>query len=208
MNFYMLFLGLYSLLILPLTLRFEIRIGKGLGYRLRVSVTGMPAVGQDVRLGQGKAKGEPPKETEEDGAGEAMNIAEALWRLDPALRKAVFSKPMREALARAVRFERVWARVRIAFEDAAATALCYAGLNIVMDTLRYLGAAPEKLEVRSEVDFQRAGSTLTAGGILFVRLGSLALVASLLAVTYRRAARARDKETSVEENGYAATSHR
>lgn len=207
MNFYFLFLGIYSLLILPLTIRLEVKLGKGFMVRMRISVTGIPAVGRRFRLG---SKGQLGEEPEAKGTVEETesDILEALADITPDLRRAALSKSIRETAKRTVHCAALWARVRISFQDAAATALCYASLSIFFDVLRLCGVHSRRLDVKTEVDFGGHGTQAEAGGILLARLGSLALVASMLAVMSRKEKAARkDKENGDGGVNYATTSH-
>ena len=94
--------------------------------------------------------------------------------------------------------------MRFSFDDAAATALCYAAVQTLLRTLACAGVLPRVLDGRVEMDFQAKGTEVFASGIISARLGSLGMAAIQLgaALLGERARRNRS-----EEETYAAASH-
>lgn len=175
MNFYMLFLGLYTLCILPITLRLELRFNQGFLGRVHIGISGMPAMTLRFRLGKGNLQEEDDKEPD---------IFPALFRARPGLIRAALSKPFRQMLRRSIRWEGLRAHVRVSLEDAATTALVYAGLTVFLNTVKACGV--QRLDMQTSVGFSGGDARAEMEGILFVRLGSLALIASMLAALRRR----------------------
>ena len=183
MNPYLLAFSIYALLITPITLHVSVRVGRQVRYRLRVQAAGLPFL----------RKIKEPQPQEEHTVHEedvARTLSEPwIW---PALR-AIGLKRLRRAL-HAVHLESAYLHVRFSFDDAAATALCYAALQTLLRTL----------DGRVEMDFRAEGTEVFTSGIIGARLGSLGMAAIQLGAVLL-GARARRNRT--EEETYAAASH-
>ena len=94
--------------------------------------------------------------------------------------------------------------MRISFDDAAATALCFSGLQAAMRALACAGALPHVLTGRVEADFGARGTEVYASGIIGARLGSLGVAAVRVGAAL---ALARAEQERMEEETYAAASH-
>lgn len=131
MNPYLLAFSIYALLITPITLHVSVRVGRQVRYRLRVQAAGLPFL----------RKIKEPQPQEEHTVHEedvARTLSEPwIW---PALR-AIGLKRLRRAL-HAVHLESAYLHVRFSFDDAAATALCYAALQTLLRTLACAGPCP------------------------------------------------------------------
>ena len=193
MNPYLLAFSIYALLITPVTLHVSVRVGRQVRYRLRVQAAGLPFL----------RKIKEPQPQEEHTVHEedvARTLSEPwIW---PALR-AIGLKRLRRAL-HAVHLESAYLHVRFSFDDAAATALCYAALQTLLRTLACAGALPRTLDGRVEMDFRAEGTEVFTSGIIGARLGSLGMAAIQLGAALL-GARARLNRT--EEETYAAASH-
>lgn len=193
MNPYLLAFSIYALLITPVTLHCSVRVGKAVRYRLRLQAAGLPFIR--------KTKEPPPQEERTVHEEDVARTLSEPW-LWPALR-AVGVKRLIRAL-RAVHLESAYVHVRFSFDDAAATALSYAGLQTLLRALACAGVLPRTLEGRVEMDFRAEGTEVFASGIIGARLGSLGMAAIQLGAALL-AERARLNRT--EEETYAAASH-
>ncbi len=203
-NFYLLFLCLYAVLILPMTLTVELRVGERWAYRVQVNVTGLRLGGRRFRWGKaGRGKERKPE------AAEAYEPVPSLLKLKPALWRLLLSRPFWRSLRRSVHVRRLWVRLHVAFPDAAATAVGYVVAATAMDVFRHIGFPLAEVELTAQADFSGKGTQAVIGGILFARLGSLALVTSRAIVRYQRI---RGEESiglplSMEEDEHATAPH-
>lgn len=208
MNFYLLFLGLYSLCIFPLRIRLELQMGKRLGNRVLVRVVGVHL--QEKRFRIFGTRSEADKEEEGKAAGEEQehDLTQALWHMDRILIRCLLSPALWRKVFRSVQFHQISVRVRIAMEDAAATALCYTALTVLMDVMKRIGIGSPIMDYKADTDFSGKGSEAVIVGILSVRLGSIALVASRFVMEYQRRKGALKSDKAMKEEEYAAASHR
>ena len=183
MNPYLLFLSLYSLCIFPLVIKVELRLGKGFSYRLRIRVTGI-----GFRMQQPiseNAQEDQNTQSPNDSSGE-QNLTQALFHTNPALLRALLSKDFWRTARRLVECRSVWVRIHVAMHNAAATALTYSTITTIMDTLGRMGIRMPRLDFQAKALFSGEEGETVIGGILLVRLGSLALVASRFLVDYQK----------------------
>lgn len=208
MNFYLLFLGLYSLCIFPLRVRLELHLGKQLGNRLLIRVIGVRL--QEMRFRIFGSSPETDEEKERNDAGEEMerDLTQTLWHMDRILIRCLLSPALLRKVLQSVHFHQISIRVRIAMEDAAATALCYTALTALIDVLRRIGIGLPVMDYKADADFSGKGSEAVIVGILSVRLGSIALVASRFLMEYQRRKGALKGDKAMKEEEYATASHR
>ena len=178
MNPYLLCLSAYALLILPLTLRFRLRLGKRSGYRFRVQAAGLPFVRR--RTTDDRRDERPLRE---------KTVATTLAAVDPALLRACLSPTVISRALRAVRVEALRLDARFDFADARRTAVWYAALSTALRTAALTGALPPRFSAGLTAGFAGSGTELLFQGILTLRLGSLLPAAAGFAKAYLRAAR-------------------
>ncbi len=197
MNYYLLFFGLYALGIVPVTLRVELRLGKGFFYRLRLGIAG---AGLGKRGGKGLAKG---MEDLAEAPGEERDMTEELLGINRATLKTLLSKSLWRIASGMVVQGKIWVYLRSAFPDAAATALFYSAACALQEALRQRGQGPIRWQSQTEISFQGEGTRLHLRGIFVVRLGSLALLAAQALAIYRGAGA--EKARRLKEEPYAAS---
>ena len=193
MNPYLLAFSIYALLITPVTLHCSVRVGKAVRYRLRIQAAGLPFIR--------KTKEPPPQEERTVHEEDVARTLSEPW-IWPAIRAVGLRRFKR--LLRAIHLESAYLHVRFSFDDAAATALCYAAVQTLLRTLACAGVLPRVLDGRVEMDFQAKGTEVFASGIISARLGSLGMAAIQLGAALL-GERARRNRT--EEETYAAASH-
>lgn len=193
MNPYLLAFSIYALLITPVTLHCSVRVGKAVRYRLRIQAAGLPFIR--------KTKEPPPQEERTVHEEDVARTLSEPW-IWPAIRAVGLRRLKR--LLRAIHLESAYLHVRFSFDDAAATALCYAAVQTLLRTLACAGVLPLVLDGRVEMDFQAKGTEVFASGIISARLGSLGMAAIQLGAALL-GERARRNRT--EEETYAAASH-
>ena len=193
MNPYLLAFSIYALLITPVTLHCSVRVGKAVRYRLRIQAAGLPFIR--------KTKEPPPQEERTVHEEDVARTLSEPW-IWPAKRAVGLRRLKR--LLRAIHLESAYLHVRFSFDDAAATALCYAAVQTLLRTLACAGVLPRVLDGRVEMDFQAKGTEVFASGIISARLGSLGMAAIQLGAALL-GERARRNRT--EEETYAAASH-
>lgn len=193
MNPYLLAFSIYALLITPVTLHASVRVGRQVRYRLRVQAAGLPFIR--------KTKEPTPQEERTVHEEDVARTLSEPW-IWPMLR-AIGLKRLKRMLC-ILHLESAYIHVRFSFDDAAATALCYAALQTLLRALACAEALPRALDGRVEMDFQAKGTEVFASGIIGARLGSLGMAAIQLGAALLDE-RARRKRT--EEETYAAASH-
>lgn len=191
MNLYFLFLSAYAVLITPITVHWSLRLGSRCGYRVRLQAAGLPFV---RKRGDDDATGEHPIREQD--------VAQSLASTDLALVRAALDARVRKRFLKALRLYSLHLNARISFADAALTALCFAALRTVLQTLLTCGLEPDALTGRVEADFGGKGTEVLVRGITGARLGSLGLTAILFGAAF---VRARMKQAQSEEETYAAS---
>ena len=191
-NFYFLFFTAYAVLITPITLRLGLRLGKDAGYSVRVQAAGMPFARR--RSEDDRAEELPIREQE---------VARTLASTNFALVRAALDLKALRRLLRAVHLESLHIRARFSFADASRTALCFAAVRTLLQTLRTCGVPMSRLGGHVTANFDGQGSEVLIRGIVAARLGSLGLAAILFGAAFIRA---HAKQARLEEEPYA-TSH-
>ena len=90
MNLYFVFFTAYAALILPLTLRFRVRLGNRSGYRFRVQAAGLPFASQ-----------RKPDDTRDERPIEEREVALNLAGADFAMIRALLDARVRRRIFRA-----------------------------------------------------------------------------------------------------------
>ena len=185
MNPYFWFFAVWAFLITPVTVHAGVRFQGGFYWRIRILLAGIPIAE--------KRKGEKHQDAHrllKAWRSPRRRLAAALIR-DGSIRKVM----------RAFQCEQLQIRVRISFEDAAATAMMYAFCRTVLETLDRCERLPPRISAMMEVDFQSLGTVAVAQGIFSARLGTLAIagIHLLISALRHRAALA------LEEQQYAAS---
>ena len=114
MNFYLLGLSFYGLMIMPVTLRFRLRLGKHPGYRVRVQAAGLPF-----------ARKRSDQDTRDEQPIEEKKVAQTLAQTDWTLVRAMLSPGVIKRLLTLPHFEQFSLIARFSFPDACHTALAF-----------------------------------------------------------------------------------
>lgn len=176
MNPYFICFSLYSLLMMPLTLQFRLRLGKRSGYRLRFQAAGLPFVRKRTTADR----------RDEQPLGE-REVAHALAETNLTLARAALSKPVLKSVWRSLRWRELRLHALFSFSDAAQTALCFRLSSILLQALSAAGALPPAFACQTELDFGGRGTEVLFQGIVTFRLGSLLPAAALFIPAYLRA---------------------
>lgn len=190
MNPYFMVFALYALIISPVTLHASVRIGRGVRYRILLQFSGLPVINRSF-----------DGERQREKRVKDRDVAGALKPDTFRAAKAIAHSQAVRHLPRLFRWEGLHVRVRLSFDDAAATAMSFAGLHAVANVARAL-APNAPLTGRVEADFQGRGSELYARCIVSARLGSLGYAAIVLASILMEA---RERRSPTEERSYAAS---
>ena len=181
MNPYFWIFALYALLITPVGAQVHIRVDHGVHYRVRLLAAGMRVL----------RKADPPDREKHLQPDSVFRNAKN-W--DYALMIALVRHGHVQRLLRRIQWRQAEIRACISFEDAALTALTYAFIRTVMQTVARCRPLP--IRGRVEMDFRHRGTAVSFRGIATARLGSLtaAAIGLLLAAAAERAKL--DKEES------------
>ncbi len=192
MNWYFCLFALYVLFITPLTFHVSVRIGQGVHYRVKVQAAGLPVAWR---------KGEPQKQKEKQLS--SRKTVRKLLSTDGGMLLSLLRCGALNRLCSVFRVQNVWVHIRFSFADAAQTALCYAALRLLLQTLFSCVPRTAAVNGRAEADFRAQGTEMFVRCILSARLGMLitALARTGAAVIRLRMAAAAKEET------YAEASH-
>ena len=171
MNPFLLALSVFAVLITPLSLRLQTRLGEPFRWELSLFVLGVKCT-----LGRAPSRKDALEEQEKQNQTDAEKQDEALEavrQVTLALRLLTGSKALRGAIRWALQLQCVRLNVRVALRDAAQNALLYALLDTLLGTLRRLAALPPGVHVRLTCDWHSRSPSAEAMGILFSRLGIL-----------------------------------
>ncbi|MDD6142105.1 MAG: hypothetical protein PUD16_01230 [bacterium] len=163
----------------------------GMHYRLRLQVAGLPII---------------RKREQDDAAGEitlhSQQMANGLFSLNGRMMAALFRGGQFKRVLKAFRLLDAQVYIRLSFADAAYTALAYAALRTVLQTV--LACLPDPRAVKGHVDvsFDAKGSEAAVQCIFGTRLGILAVAMMRMAAAVIRLRRA-DRT----EERYAEASH-
>ena len=193
MNPYFWFFAIWAALITPVTVHAGIRVGRAVSWRLQLQFAGLPFVRKETQECQ-----------QEEQTADLGRIVEALKDTDGSLAALVFRSGGVGRFFKSFRLDRMEIYLKLSFEDAAVTALLYALIRNVLQTLALCGAMPRRVEGRVEMDFHARGTELQLQGIISCRLGTLGLAAGRLLWAILRT---RAKRLTAEEEGHAAASH-
>lgn len=177
MNGYFWLFALIALLMTPVTVGISLDWQGRLQMRLRLWIGGLP-----VPIPQ-KGQQTGPKQ----GKSQKMDWVAAFLHGRKTILRAAH-----------LQIENVNVRIRLGLADAAATALGFALLRTLLQSLS-LSALPQ-LRGRVEPVFQDGQTSLHGDCMIFTRLGNLALAAIVWCAEYAGQARCK-------EDGYAAASH-
>lgn len=160
MNWYFWFFSLYALLITPLQTSACIRFGRDVRYRVRFRVAGFPA-------------GSKRWKANEEEKVDSRRLAKGMIRLDKRLVWNLIRSGEVKRMLGAVRLEAVTVHARLSFQDAAATALCFAAVRTFLQTMAL--CAPERfvLKGRVDTDFRAQGTEVMVECMVWGRLGNL-----------------------------------
>lgn len=162
MNGYFWLFALCALLATPVTAHVQLRIGRGVHYRLRLQAAGLPFL---------------RKKEAESNEGEktlhSRQMAKGLFAADGRMLYSLFRGGHLKRTLKAFHLQSVWVHIRLSFADAAQTALCYAALRTILQTVLSCHSSADILRGRVEADFQSQGTEIFLRCILSTRLGIL-----------------------------------
>ena len=192
MNWYFWLFSTYALLITPVTAHVNLRIGQCVRYRLRIQAAGLPLIRRTEQ-----------EEDAQEKTVDSRRMANGLLALDGRMLFALFREGHVKRVLRAFRLHSALVHVRISFHDAALTALSYAALRTILQTVLGCIPDPDRIRGRVEMNFDAAGSEIFVRCILSARLGNL-----LAAMVRMGAAVIRLRTAAMTEEGtYAEASH-
>lgn len=177
MNYYLVALMVYSLLIASVSVEWYACGGEGLRYLLRIRVSGVPVFAQWllVRVEDGRllirqrhilSKDEQRPPHAKPGRKGVLGL--------------LLHPPVRKALLGAFHVDMLRFTLDISSPDAATTALGYSAVNLIWQTaLRICPSA--RVSGRVSADFRGAHTRFSVMGIVHIRLGRMLLVAVALA---------------------------
>jgi len=175
MNWYFWLFAIYALLITPVTAHVSLRIGRGVRYRLRMQAAGLPFI----------RKSEDGESAEEKMVN-SQQMAKGLFALDGRMLFSLFRAGHFQRVFKAFHLQSAWVHVRLSFADAAQTALGYAMLRAVLQTLLGCLPDPQVIRGRAEMNFEAEGSEIFVRCILSARLGNLAAAMVRMGATMLR----------------------
>lgn len=178
MNWYLLSLLIYSLMILPVSVHFRLRLGRQSGYRLEFRAVGLPL----RRTG-------PPGAPQAETPVSRQKGLRKLLSADAALLRTLTDKAVLRRFLHMFHLRKCTVLLRLSMEDAALNALCFCGLRTLTETLRLTGALPGVFRCRMQADFSKNGTEALVEGIVGLRLGSLIPTMALMGSVYLRSRR-------------------
>lgn len=178
MNLYLLSLLIYSLMILPVSVHFRLRLGRQSGYRLEFRAAGLPL----RRTG-------PPEDPDGETPVSRKKGLRKLLSADAALLRTLTDRTVLRRFLHMLHLRKCTVLLRLSMEDAALNALCFCGLRTLTETLRLTGALPGVFCCRMQADFSQNGTEALLEGIVGLRLGSLIPTMALMGSVYLRSRR-------------------
>jgi len=189
MNVYFWAFVAYAILIAPVSAHIQIRIDRGVRYRIGLRTAGLPVM---------------RKKKKPDASPEATQQMHRLWNgetgPDAALLSVLFAQGHLMKLLRLFDWRQFEIKARISFEDAALTALVFSLLRAVLYTGDQCGLL--RADSCVQVSFQGEGTTVSLACIASARLGSIGIAAARL---WLAAAGERARRLTAEEEKYAAS---
>ena len=192
MNAYFWIFVFAAVLSLPLVMEVTLRMDQKLRYRVRFHLAG-------VKVAQ-------KREQDEEAQEKVLSVktARGLFSLDGRLAwRLLHGGHVMKAL-RVMRLKSVCVHARFSFQDAAATALCFSGARMLLQTWMMCTAKPVLLSGRMEMDYAGSGTQIRLECIFSCRLGILLSAALRLASAVLSE---RSELMKTEEEPYAAASH-
>ena len=190
MNPYFWFLAVWAFLITPVKAHVEIWFYQEFHWKIRIMFAGIPIAEKERRKPGKQHKTQEIQRLLRGFLSPENRMAAALFR-DGSLKKFV----------RCFRCENVQILARIAFQNAAASAITYSFIRTVLETLRSFGIKNKKLTGRTVVDFQAQRPAVMVRGIFSARLGTIAIAGFRLLISALR----HHAELALEEKTYAAS---
>lgn len=175
MNPYFWLFSLCALLMTPMTAHITLRLDRGLHYRIRLQAAGLPFAQKTEK-----------EEQQEEETVQTASIAKRFFTMDHQLLTQLLRGGHMGRALKVLHVQKVDLYARIAFSDAAATALVYAlGCTALQ---AFLACAPHRyaLQVRMEAEWNGGGTKICLRCIAGARLGNLALAAIRLGVAALR----------------------
>jgi len=187
LNPYFWLFALLALLMTPVRAQISLWINHGVYWQMQLLISGIPVVRR-----QKKAR---------KNAQEAVSFLPGLFTSRRKLAWTLWREGSLAPLWAAFGLEALDVQVHLSFADAAQTALGYAFLCTVLETLARCRALPMPVRVRLQADFHAQGTQMTMEGIFSARLGRIVLAGARLGIAVLRT-RAR---LATEEEQYAAS---
>ena len=190
MNPYFWFFAVWALMITPVTIHAGIRLDRGIHWRMRLLIAGIPIT--DRRKGESSS---------EEETLQAQQLLQGLISPKRQLIMALVHDGSLKRLLRVFRWNQLYVQGRLSFQDASQTALSYALIRTLLETLQRCGVLPGKITGRIEADFHSQGTQFWLQGIFSARLGKVAIAGIRLCISALR----HRAELATEEKQYAAS---
>ena len=190
MNPYFWFFAVWAFLITPVSVHAGVRIDHSVHWRLRIVIAGIPVMRRN-QSGKGR----------DEKTLEAQQVFQSLASPHKKLMMALIHDGTLQNVLHVFRWERLHVQARLSFADASATALGYAFVRTLLETLQRCGALPGQVTGYIGADFQALGTEIELQGIFSARLGKVAIVGIRLGISALR----HRAELATEEKQYAAS---
>ena len=188
MNLYFWFFLLYAVLITPVGVQVHVRVDRGIHYRIRIGAAGVPV----LRMWD-QADIQPEERFRTTNLMKNWNVAMAA----ELMRNGHIQRALQSLEWRGLELQ-----AHLSFGDAAVTAMFYAALQTMMQTIRYCCSLPVRGQITA--DFEGKGTQISFRCIAGARLGRITAEAIRL---WLAANGTRAKRLMAEEENYAAASH-
>jgi len=175
MNPYFWLFSLCALLMTPVTAHVSVRFSHGLHYRIRLQAAGLPFAQKTEK-----------EEQQEEETVQTTSIAKRFLTMDHQLLNQLLRGGHMGRALKVLRIQAVDLHARIAFSDAAATALVYALGCTALQSVFACVPRRYALRVRLEADWNGGGTEIGLRCIAGARLGNLALAAICLGLAALR----------------------
>lgn len=191
MNLYFWAFSLYALMITPVRVLTCIRIGRDVRYRVRVGLAGAALFRKRWKANQEKKV-------------DSGKFAKGIVRLDRKLLWHLMKTGEVRRMFGSLKLAELTVHAKLSLQDAAATALLFAGIRTFLQTAALCSPVRFALKGHMEADFRAEGSEVMLECMISARLGSLLAAGARLGLA---AWNARADLSLAEEENNAAASH-
>lgn len=192
MNVYFWCFALYALWITPIGLEISVCAGRNVRWRIRMQAAGLPVWRR--RQAEESMKEEQPVDGRE--------TARRMLSPDAPELLLLWKKGHIRRFLQTWRLQSLYIHGQISQPDAAQTAMLFAALRTLLQTLSHLPAVYKRVQCSLQADFQAQGSQLFLRCIVTARLGNLVVAVLRFAAA---AHHIHSRFTAKEEESYAAS---